>query len=215
MSKVKIGYSAIAFSATVLLILFTGSKQDLINKNTLAYSNLKDVSIKIEKSKKEYQKTISDQNKKIEEMNLTIQNQNEIVKKNNEVQEKQKQDLIGLRYETSLVSDKYKNLNNDINTLNKNKSNLENEIKQLGIAKLNPEEYIKNNKILIQNNRPNDSSQYSIEYQKVIDLRNEATIVNAKLINIRQQLSIEERKYNNLKLKNAEMELKIKKTMDN
>ena len=48
-----------------------------------------------------------------------------------------------------------------------------------------------------------------------MDLRNEATIVYAKLMNIKQSLSIEERKYNDLKLKNAEMELKIKKNENN
>lgn len=215
MSKVKIVYSAVAFSAIVALILFTGSKQDLINKNTLAYSNLKDVGLKLESSKKEYNEITTIQKKKIEETDIIIKNQNENIKKNEDINDKQKTEIIDMRYEMSIVSSKYKNLNTEIDNLNKNKINLENEIKLLTIEKANPKDYKNNNHVIVQNNNSENNSQYSIEYQKVMDLRNEATIVYAKLMNIKQSLSIEERKYNDLKLKNAELELKIKKNKNN
>lgn len=211
----KLVSGAIGFSAIVSLILFTGSKQDLINKNTLAYSNLSELNKKIEENKKSYEETLALRNKQISELNDTIKKQTDVMNQNNEKTSKQKEELAGLRSEMSITSAKYNNLNNNIRSLTENKSKMENELKVLAAAKEDPVSYVKNN----MNNEKYPTVQpnmtYSEERQKVIDLRNEALIVNSKLINMKQMISIEERKYNNLKLQNAAIESKIKEKQNN
>lgn len=211
----KLVSGAIGFSAIVSLILFTGSKQDLINKNTLAYSNLSELNKKIEENKKSYEETLTLRNKQISELNDTIKKQTDVMNQNNEKTSKQKEELSGLRAEMSITSAKYNNLNNNILSLTENKAKMENELKVLAAAKEDPVSYVKNN----MNNEKYPTVQpnmtYSEERQKVIDLRNEALIVNSKLINMKQMISIEERKYNNLKLQNAAIESKIKEKQNN